>query len=175
MKRLFHPRSLLVILSFAVMTASVTSVARADSLLLIVEAARDTTAGFRAQDLLDLERRALTWPNGVITMPDTMAWLDYENNGLAFRLDGEHLTGVGAAGRFTGQVGSYKIDTPLYLTDGQLVACLAAGRIEVDLDRIVYHPKGKRRDQRGDLLLLGGIILATTVLLRSARRRTRSA
>ncbi len=146
--------------------------ARAESLLLVVEAARDTTAGFRAQVLPELGRRALTWPDGVITLPDTMAWLEHDADGLAFRLDPEQFTGVGAGGRFTGQAGSYKIDTPLYLTDGRVVICLAAGKLDVTADQLIYRHHGRRRDQRGDLLLVGGIILATAVLLRAVRRRT---
>lgn len=175
MKRVFQAPPLLVTLLMSLLAAVIPSPSRADSLILVVEAARDTTRGFRAQNLPELGRRALTWPEGVITLPDSMDWLEHEADGLAFRLDGEALVGVGSAGRFSGRIGSYEVDTPLYLTDGRVVACLAAGRIEVAADRIVYRAKGHRRDQRGDLLLLGGIILATAVLLRAARRRTRPA
>jgi hypothetical protein len=117
----------------------------------------------------------LTWPHGVITVADTTAWLEHGETGLAFRLRASSLAGVGAGGRFVGEPGSYEIDTPLYLGDQELVACLAAGELEISPGFVIYRLPHHRRDQRGDFMLLGGIILATAVLLRSVRRRTRPA
>lgn len=172
----FRRASLFVLLGPLVLIAvAVPGAAREGEILLVVEAARDTAQGFRAQVLPELRRRALTWPDGVITLPDTAVWLEHPDDALAFRLDAARLDGVGAAGRFRARDGDYEIDTPLYLTDGQLVACLTAGRLSVDAGQIVYRAPGHRRDQRGNLLLLGGIILATAVLLRAARRRSRGA
>ena len=167
--------SLLAAICFLVVAAPIPSYAGTETVLLVVEAARDTTAGFRAQVLPEQGRRALTWPHGVITLPDTMAWLEHGETGLAFSLHAATLAGVGAGGRFVGEPGRYKLDTPLYLGDNALVACLAAGELEVSPGFVIYRQPVKRRDQRGDWLLLGGLILATGVLLRAARRRSRRA
>ena len=164
---------LLAAVWFLIVAIPIRSSAATETVLLIVEAARDTTAGFRAQALPEQGRRALTWPHGVITLPDTTAWLEHGETGLAFRLRVESLAGVGAGGRFTVVPGRYTLDTPLYLGDDALVACLAAGELEISPGYVVYRQPVKRRDQRGDYMLLGGLVLATAVLLRSARRRTR--
>jgi hypothetical protein len=171
-----HPwrGTLLAVLCWLIMPAAPAS-AVGETVLLVVEAARDTTAGFRAQNLPQQGRRALTWPHGVITVADSTAWLEHGEEGLAFRLRTDQLAGVGAGGRFGGEPGRYEIDTPLYLGDTELVACLAAGELEISPGFVIYRQPRERRDMRGDFLLLGGIILATGVLLRSARRRKRSA
>jgi hypothetical protein len=164
---------LLVATWFLILAAPVSSSAATETVLLVIEAARDTTAGFRAQVLPEQGRRALTWPHGVITLPDTMAWLEHGEMGLAFRMRASTLAGVGAGGRFVGEPGRYEIDTPLYLGDDALVACLAAGQLVVSPGFVSYRQPARRRDQRGDWLIVGGLILATGMLLRLARRRTR--
>jgi len=164
---------LLAAVWFLILATPVSSPAATETILLVIEAARDTTAGFRAQVLPEQGRRALTWPHGVITLPDTMAWLEHGETGLAFRLRASTLAGVGAGGRFVGEPGRFEVDTPLYLGDDALVACLAAGQLEISPGFVIYRQPAQRRDQRGDWLLAGGLILATGVLLRLARRRTR--
>lgn len=146
-----------------------------EPVLLVVEAARDTTAGFVALSLPDLGRRVLAWPEGVISVPDTAVWLESGRDGLAFALAAPPLAGVGAGGRFPAEPGRYKLDTPLVLQDGLVVACLSDGELEVAPGRFVYRRPGKRHDQRGDLLLLAGLVVATAVLLRAAGRRKRQA
>ncbi|HOX26562.1 MAG TPA: hypothetical protein PLL30_08260 [Candidatus Krumholzibacteria bacterium] len=143
--------------------------------LLVIEAARDTTAGFVALPLPELGRRALAWPDGVVTLPDTTEWLEEGPRGLAFRLESPSLVGVAAGGRFACEPGSYRLDAPLVLADGAVVACLSAGSLDVTGERITYRQPPARRDQRGNYLILAGLLIATAVMLRGVRRRHKSA
>ena len=74
MKRHFRSVALLAAGLAILHAMAAPAASHAETILLVVEAARDTTAGFRAHALPELERRALTWPDGVITLPDTAAW-----------------------------------------------------------------------------------------------------
>lgn len=141
--------------------------------LLVVTAAQDTSGAFQSVLLPELGRRVLVWDEGVLSLPDSALWLDDHGSGLAFAVHGATLVGVGGGGRFRIQPGRYDLDTPLLLTDGALVAYLSAGKLEVGADRLVYRRPQKRRDSRGDLFILGGVVLATAVLLRAVRQRTR--
>lgn len=146
--------------------------AGARSYVLVIEAAQDTSQAFRAIELLELERRALVWPEGMVSLPDTMAWLEAGSSSLAFTLHPNDLVGFGAKGRFHVRPGTYVLDLPLMLADQQVIAVLTAGRLEIQDDQIIYRRPASGRDTRGDYFILGGLILATAVLLLAIRRRT---
>jgi LPXTG-motif cell wall-anchored protein len=143
--------------------------------VLVIEAAQDTSQAFRAIELLELERRALVWPEGMVSLPDTMAWLEAGSGSLAFELHPNDLVGFGAGGRFHVRPGTYDLDLPLMLADQQIIAVLTGGQLEIQDDQIVYRRPATGRDTRGDYFILGGLILATAVLLMAIRRRTSQA
>lgn len=145
--------------------------AGAEPFVFVVEAARDTSGGFRALALPEVGRRALVWPEGVVTVPDSLPWFEFGAAGLACALQPAALVGIGAGGRFTATAGSYRLDTPLLLTDDRVVAFMTAGWLDVASGGVTYRRPAVRRDTRGDYAILAGLILATAVLLRAIRRR----
>lgn len=164
----------LVPLLAALLMAATGSVdAKAESLELVIEAARDTTQGFAARDLERQSRRLLAWPEGVVSLPDTVVWRQGGATGLAFQLDGARIAGGSAAGLLQLVPGRYDLDTPVYLGDGTISAMFSAGRLEITPGRILYRRPASRIARRGTLFLLAGLVLATGVMLRAARRRTR--
>ena len=149
------------------------STATADPVLFVVDAARDTSAGFVSVPLPALGRRALVWGDGVITVPDSVPWLEHGRGSLAVSLSEPPLTGIAAGGVFRREVGQYDLDTPLHLDDGRVTAYLAAGRLDVTEGMVTYRRPATGRSMRGDFILLAGLILATGLLLHAARRRSR--
>jgi hypothetical protein len=164
-RRRRHRSVLLIILLVSAATGST-----ADR--LVIEAARDTTQGFVSRDLAGPGRRLLAWPEGVLSVPDTAAWLPDGETGLAFALVSDRAAAAGPAGRLGLRPGRYGIDTPLLLTDGVLSAHLTSGTLEVsEAGEVRYRRPGGGIGSRGTLLLLAGLGLATVVLLRAVRRR----
>jgi len=147
--------------------------ATAESIQFVIEAARDTTSEFVAMPLAKLGAQALAWPEGVVTVPDSLEWLDYGEASLAFTLDGSRLVGAMVEGIFAADPGRYDVDTPIQLSDGRITACLTAGEIEVKPGLIIYRRPHQGRDPRADFMIVGGLVLATAVLLHGVRRRTR--
>ena len=161
------------LLTAVLIAVAVTAGAQAESLELVIEAARDTTQGFAARDLERQSRRLLAWPEGVVSLPDSVVWREGGATGLAFRLDSAKIAGGSAAGLMRLVPGRYDLDTPVYLGDGTISAMFSAGRLEVTPGRILYRRPASRIASRGTLFLLAGLVLATGVMLRAARRRTR--
>ncbi len=162
-----------MVLALVLMAISLAPPAAAESMQFVVEAARDSTSGFVALPLTALGAQALAWPEGVITIPDSLEWLDFGPASLVFTVDGSRLVGAAVGGIFTAEPGRHDPDPPLQLSDGRITACLAAGEIEVAPGRITYRRPDQGRDPRGDFMLVGGLVLATAVLLHGVRRRTR--
>jgi len=154
-------------------SVALASVAGGSPATLVVREAQDTERGFVARDLEDLGRRVLAWPDGLLSVADTAAWMDAGESNLAFALQPATTVAIGADGRLPLQPGNYDIDTPLMLDDGHLVAYFADGRLEITAHEIVYRRPAPRIARRGTLLLLAGIAVATGVLLRAVRRRPR--
>ncbi|MEZ4389326.1 MAG: hypothetical protein R3D98_17400 [Candidatus Krumholzibacteriia bacterium] len=113
----------------------------------------------------------LAWPEGLVAVPDTLAWLAEGEADLGFALVADRAVALGAAGVLALEPGRFEIDTPLLLTDGRLSAFLAAGRLEVTADRLIYRQPAARVARGGTLLILAGVVVATAVLLRAVRRR----
>jgi hypothetical protein len=139
---------------------------------LVVEGAADTTAGFRWRAGPGRRERTLAWPEGVLTVPDSVACEPFGTEGLAVPVLPD-LAGVGAGGALAFRSGRYHIDDPLHLTDGRIAAYLAAGDLEIRDERVRYirPPASRSPDPRAGFLLLAGMILLVVVSLRFARRR----
>jgi hypothetical protein len=161
---------ILAVLVIAVATAA--ALPGADTTVLVISAAQDTSRVFGALTISGQATRALFWPEGVLTTPETMIWRAAGPDGLAFDLRTAALGGVSTGGRFALQPGRYDLDVPLLLSDGAVTVALTAGRLEVAPGRITYSRPPARRDPRGDYYILAGLILATAILLRAARRRS---
>ncbi len=142
---------------------------------LVVAAAQDTSGGFRVVQLAELGLRALVWPEGMITIPDSLPWYDDGESGLAIALDVADLAGIGAGGRFRPRPGRFELDTPLVLIDGSVYASFTSGSLEIEDGRLTYRRPPAKRGARGDYYVLAGLVLATAVLLRAVRRRARRA
>lgn len=146
--------------------------AQESALRLVVSHARDADQGFVAREQPLLERRILAWSAGVVSTPDTLAWLAEGDDDLAFVMVADHASAQGVAGTLPLTPGRYDIDTPILLTDGRLVAFLASGRLEVRADRLVYQVPTAPIERGGALYILAGVALATVVLLRALYRRS---
>jgi len=143
------------------------------ALRLVIGDARDAGRGFVAREQPELERQVLTWPAGVVSTPDSVSWLAEGDDDLAFALIAHRASALGVAGTLPLTPGRYDIDTPILLTDGRLVAFLAAGRLEVRDGSLVYRGPTTPIARGGTLYVLAGVALATVVLLRALYRRPR--
>lgn len=140
---------------------------------LVIDRARDAERGFVAREQGALERRILAWPEGVVSTPDSLAWLAEAEDGLAFALIADRISATGVAGALPLAEGRYTIDTPILLTDGRLSAFFAAGRLEVGGGVVRYRAPAPPLARGGTLYILAGVALATAVMLRALHRRPR--
>lgn len=140
---------------------------------LVIDRARDAERGFVAREQELLGRRVLAWPAGVVSTPDSLAWLAEAEDGLAFALVADRISATGVAGALPLTEGRYAIDTPIMLTDGRLTAFFAAGRLEVSGGVVRYRAPSPPLARGGTLYILAGVALATAVLLRALHRRPR--
>ena len=136
---------------------------------LVIEAGRDTTAGYRWESGPGSGFRSLVWDQGRLTLPDS---LRPEESGL--RDVGvpctAQLEGTGASGRLILQDGVYPVSEPLVMKDGRLELHLTGGELEIRGARIRYRqPTGGNRDFKAGLLMLAGMTVLVLVLLRRAR------
>lgn len=141
---------------------------------LIIAAARDTTLGFSWQDGPAPGFRSLVWEAGLLSFPDSLSLEHYAVRDLAIPV-GPQLAGAGQQGNLVLRDGDYEISEPILLTDGIISLHAAAGRLEIQGQRIRYRPPNisKDVDPRANFLLLGGVLLLVVVLLRRARRLSR--
>jgi hypothetical protein len=151
--------------------------AAAPARMMVLTGAQDSSGVFQVLELNQLGRRALVWPEGVLTQPGDAPWQENEAGELLFYLSDPGLFGIGSQGRFRFQQGRYDLDTPLLISDGELTVYLSAGILDVGPDRIIYfRPPGASKQKpgrRGEYYVLAGLVLATALLLRAARKRTR--
>lgn len=143
------------------------------ALRLVIGHARDGARGFVAREQQALEQRVLAWPEGVVSMPDSLPWLAEGDEDLAFSLIPDRVTALGADGVLPLVAGRYDIDMPIMLTDGRLTAFLAAGRLDVGAEALHYRTPTPPVARGGTLYVLAGVALATVVLLRALYRRSR--
>lgn len=142
--------------------------------LVIVDGA-DPARGYVQTVHAEVARTTLIWPHGAITVPDSVVW-QIRAADLEIGLEPAELRITAAAGTLPVADGNFDIDTPLLVEDGRLVALLAAGRLRIEGERLMYRrpPSSSIPGRQGTLLLVAGLAVATAVLLRAARRRTRS-
>ncbi len=142
------------------------------SVRLVVAAGRDSTVGFQVVEMPAQGSRILAWDHGTVTVPDSLVPGGDEGADVDFPLTVASLSAVAEGRDFPLEPGRYRLDAPLLLGDGVVVAHFASGELTIQRDRIIYRQPEIRRNPRGDFLLLGGLALATAILLRLARRRT---
>jgi hypothetical protein len=138
---------------------------------LVVEAVFDSTARYVWDDSATEGRRILTWPEGSLTLPDTLATERYGRHDLGLpTLAG--LSGSGASGRLALVDGIYPISEPLTLTDGRLELRVTAGELEIRGPQIRYRnrpPDLGDKDRKSAWLLVAGMVVLIAVLMRRAR------
>lgn len=183
---LHHPKTLAVILlsrlwhlNLLFVLALVTSAfaenenqkyALGDLGYLVVTAAQDTAYGYHWVDGPGNSRRALVWAHGVLSIP-----FDFPVEGFgAFDLAipcGDDFGGVGDAGRLLMKDGQYRINEPILLTDGTVYFFADDGLLEIVATRIRYFPPENKEvhDSRASFLLLAGLTILITVLIRRSR------
>lgn len=139
---------------------------------LVIESARDTTAGFRWDHDAKGGRRSLRWVEGVLDIPDTLRPVAFGPRDLGILL-GPECRGTGAAGSLQFVDGVYRVTELLALDDGRTRLHLSAGVLDIRGDQIRYRrlPAKPARDPRAGYLMLAGMVLLVTVLLRRARQR----
>lgn len=144
---------------------------------LIVTAAADSNAGFRWLDGPGPGQRSLTWLDGMLTVPESLALETFAGRDLAVPVEAA-FAGAGAGGKLQWQDGNFTISEPILLTDGTVQLLASGGELEIVGTRIRYRrpePQGTggETDLRASLMMVAGIALLITVLLRRARRQMR--
>jgi hypothetical protein len=171
---LLRIRILLLASSALLVASAVTAMSGPPALTLVIESALDPDAGFVERRHDEAARRLLLWDEGAISTPESTTWHEHGASDLAIILDRATVQATAAAGRLALDAGSFELDTPLLLADRTTTALLAGGRLTVDGSRLVYRRSATARVPRGGtLFMLAGLALATAVLLRAARKRTR--
>lgn len=138
---------------------------------VVIEKGRDASAGFRWQDGPAPGRHSLVWPEGTLSLPDSLDLEDFgqRDAGLAC---GEELSGVGTSGHLVFRDGSYQISEPVVLADGKFELHLSAGELIVRGDQIRYRrPQEQDRKTQANYVFLAGLVLLIIVLMRRARRQ----
>lgn len=138
---------------------------------LVLVGALHSGSDVRELAMSDVARRALIWPHGVVSAPDSVDWRDDGQGGLVITLVDDSLVGLGPEGRFDLSPGRYDLDTPLLLTDGRTTLYLSSGRLDVTGGQLAYSRPVVRRNPRGDFAIVAGLLVAITVMLRAARRK----
>jgi hypothetical protein len=144
---------------------------------LIIGSARDSLAGYQWQAGPGVGQISLTWREGMLTVPDSMALEPFAESDLAVPVTA-HLTGAGATGTLDWREGNYPVSEPVMITDGVVSMLVSGGDLEILGTRIRYRPpvfleEKDRPDPRASFMMLGGILLLILVLMRRARKRLR--
>ena len=142
---------------------------------LIMEAARDSSAGYRWEKGPASGQISLRWEGGLLTIPDTLALEAFARSDLAIPVL-QGLTGVGQSGSLRWQDGRYRVSEPLILADGRITSLVSSGDLEILGSRVRYRlaeysDQEEKGDPRAPFLMLAGIVLLIWVLLRRARKR----
>ncbi len=135
---------------------------------LVIEAARDSAAGFRWEAGPGPGRRSLVWDQGRLILPDTFEAEDFAERDVGVPCTAR-LAGTGASGQLVLRDGIYPVSEPVVLSDGRLELRVSAGELEFRGARIRYRRAvDENREFRSGLLLLAGVTLMVIVLLRRA-------
>jgi len=142
---------------------------------LIMSSARDTTAGYQWNEGPGPDQISLSWRQGMLTVPGSLVLEEYSLADLAVPVSAK-LTGAGASGSLEWRDGTYEINEPVLLSDGQVNLLVSQGQLEVVGSRIRYRPPlsdngQKPADPRASFIMLAGILLLIGVLLRRARQK----
>jgi hypothetical protein len=135
-------------------------------------AAWDSTAGYRWLPHPERSRRLLVWPEGFLSVPESLTLRGVEDDDLELPY-AAGLRGFSGTKGLVFAPGDYPLDDPLLLDDGRFQLFAAAGRLTIAADRIFYARPVPRRDPRADYLIAAAILILSLVLLARARARTR--
>ncbi len=169
---------LLAVLVLTETTALTAGPATPDSTLgvtgyLVIEAARDTSAGFRWESGPEPGHRSLVWDQGRLVIPDSLPVDHFGKYDLGITCT-ENLSGSGARGQIVLVDGIFPVSEPVVLSDGLLEMKISAGELEFRGASIRYRRAAPRpREFRSGLLLVAGMTLMIIVLLRRARLNAR--
>jgi len=136
---------------------------------VVIEAARDSASGFVWEEGPGPGFRSLIWPEGRLTVPDSLLVEDFGRRDLGLRC-AESLAGSGSSGQLVFRDGIFPVSEPVVLTDGFLELQVTGGELEIRGAMIRYRRSDTRSgDFRSGLLLMAGMTLMIIVLLRRAR------
>lgn len=139
---------------------------------LIITGVRDTTSGrpYRPREGPGPDRHALVWPEGTLSLPDTVILAPFGRDDVGVAC-GPELSGVGNRGQLVFRDGVYNVSEPLVLSDGVVELQLAGGSLEIRGDQLRYRrPDPDARRDKANLLLMAGLLLLVLVLMRRARQ-----
>jgi len=140
---------------------------------LILVAAADTSGSYKWQEGPAFGQLSLVWPDGVLTIPDTLAMESFGDRDLAVPC-GAALSGSGASGVLMLEDGRFDITEPLVLGDGTVQLFVSAGEFDVQGQRIRYtSPSVRGPDSRAGYVFLTGMVILVVTLLRRARVKSR--
>jgi len=141
---------------------------------VVIQDGRDADAGFHWQDGPAPGRHSLVWPEGTLSLPDSVTLDDFgqQDAGLAC---GKDLSGVGASGYLVFRDGSFQISEPILLADGGFELHVSAGELTIRGDQIRYRrPQIQDKKTQANYLFLAGLVVLIVVLMRRARRHLRT-
>ena len=139
---------------------------------LVIEAARDSAAGFRWEAGPGPGHRSLVWDQGRLTLPDSVEAGDFGRDDLGVPFTAR-LVGTGASGELVFRDGIYPVSEPVVLSDGSFELRVSAGELEFRGASIRYRrPAAEAGQYRSGLILLAGMTLLVVVLLRRARLKS---
>ncbi len=138
----------------------------------MVTAAQDTSSGYHWVDGPGTSQRSLVWPCGVINIPTDYPVEGFGPFDLAIPCTGV-WGGVGNTGRLLMEDGQYRIDEPIFMTDGTVHFFADDGLLEIVASRVRYFPseiKKDKTDPKASFILLVGLAILIAVLIRRSRR-----
>lgn len=139
---------------------------------LVIEAVRDSTAGFTWTTGPGPGFRSLIWDQGRLTLPDSLVVEDFSHRDIGITCTAQ-LAGIGGSGQLVLRDGIYPVSEPLILSDGLLELEITGGEIEIRGARIRYRRAvAETRASKSGLLMLAGMTLLVVVLLRRARLKS---
>jgi len=137
--------------------------------VLIITAARDTTAGFEWRNGPGMGRLSLVWEGGTLSVPDTLAMEAYPNLNLGVPLK-KGFSGNLDNGPILLDDGVYKIRETLIMSDGVVQLVVSSGELEIHGPRFRYTLFDQTSDEtKSNFLLIAGLLVLIAVLLRRAR------
>jgi hypothetical protein len=140
---------------------------------LIIEGVRDSLSEFSRQDGPKVGFSALVWPEGTLSLPDSIAFDDFGLSDVGTPCLAA-LSGVGNSGRLVFEDGIYPISEPVLLADGILELHLSGGELEIRGTQLRYRrPQVEDKSQKSNLIFLSGLVLLIIVLMRRARKKLR--